>query len=182
MLIIFSFQFLNSEEHLDILINNAGLIQMKKCLTEDGNEMTFQSNHLGHFLLTNLLLDKMKESQAARIINVSSDAHKIRHCPTGTFDLDDLNYENRDYPEERFMLPYAASKLANILFTKELAKRLGPENNHVTTYTLHPGVIETELWRDFSSIKIVYLFQIMFYPIIKLCFKNSRYDFYDGLF
>ena len=147
---------------------------MKKNLTEDGNEMTFQSNHLGHFLLTNLLLDKIKESQAARIINVSSMGHTEKFLPIGQFDLDDLNYEKRGWPED-FMIPYAATKLANVLFTKELARRLGTENNHVTTYTLHPGVIETEIWRDFSSKLFYYLCQIIFYPIVKLIFKNSRY-------
>ena len=173
-------QFLDSEEHLDILVNNAGLVQVKRYLTEDGNEMTFQCNHLGHFLLTNLLLSKLKESTAARIVNVSSLAHaKIwTDKDGGKFDLDDLNCENQDYNDGG--TTYARSKLANVLFTKELAKRLAPENNHVTTYVLHPGVVETEVRRskdlpaEQGGNRVFYWFWIFFYPLIKLLFKNPR--------
>ena len=96
----------------------------------------------------------------------------------GKFDLDDLNCENQDYNDGGST--YARSKLANILFTKELAKRLAPENNHVTTYVLHPGVVETEVWRskdlpaEQGGNRVLYWFWIFFYPLIKLLFKNPR--------
>ena len=76
---MFFFQFLDSQESLDILINNAGLFldfRSEKIITEDGNELTIQSNHLGHFLLTNLLMEKLEETPGSRIVNVSSIAHK----------------------------------------------------------------------------------------------------------
>ena len=103
-------------------------------LTQDGFEMQFGTNHLGHFLLTNLLLDRIKEAPSARIVNVSSKGY-LR----GNLDFDNLNSE-KSYDA---WVTYGTTKLANILFTRSLAKRL--EGTGVTTNSLHPGVIMTEL-------------------------------------
>ena len=134
---------------MDILINNAGLAlfgEQEKTLTEDGNELTLQSNHLGHFLLTNLLMDKMEEHPGSRIVNVSSIAHArpTWSMPRNRYlDINDLNFDSNEFDG---VAAYGCSKLANILFTKELARRL----KNTTTSVLHPGVIETEIWRHFS--------------------------------
>lgn len=125
-----------NEERLDVLINNAGIMMCPQWQTEDGFEMQFGVNHLGHFLLTNLLLDLLKKSTPSRVVNVSSLAHE-----KGEIYFDDINLE-KDYDPHR---SYKQSKLANVLFTRELAVRL--KGTGVTTYSLHPGVIRTELGR-----------------------------------
>ncbi|XP_033757001.1 retinol dehydrogenase 12-like [Pecten maximus] len=126
----------DNEERVDILINNAGLMLFSRLESDDGYEMQFAVNHLGHFLLTYLLLSKIKKSAPARIINVSSNAHS-----KGKINFDDIN-SKKDYS---ILTAYPQSKLANILFTKELSRRL--HGTGVTTYTLHPGVINTEISR-----------------------------------
>ncbi|XP_029450219.1 retinol dehydrogenase 13 isoform X4 [Rhinatrema bivittatum] len=125
------------EERIDILINNAAVMRCPHWKTEDEFEMQFGVNHLGHFLLTNLLLDKMKSTGNARIINVSSLAHVI-----GQIDFDDINWEKKKYNTKE---AYCQSKLANILFTQELARQL--QGTGVTANSLHPGVAATELGR-----------------------------------
>ncbi|XP_073693217.1 retinol dehydrogenase 11-like [Garra rufa] len=125
-----------TEEKLDILINNAGIMMCPQWKTEDGFEMQFGVNHLGHFLLTNLLLDLLKKSTPSRIVNVSSLAHE-----KGKIHFDDINLEKNYDP----VISYRQSKLANVLFSRELAVRL--KGTGVTTYALHPGVIHTELGR-----------------------------------
>ncbi|XP_068595725.1 retinol dehydrogenase 11 [Brachionichthys hirsutus] len=129
---------LASEERLDVLINNAGVMHCPKWQTEDGFEMQFGVNHLGHFLLTNCLLDLLKKSSPSRIVNVSSIAHK-----RGQIHFDDINLD-KDYNHWK---SYQQSKLANVLFSRELAKRL--QGTAVTTYSLHPGLILTEIARHF---------------------------------
>lgn len=124
----------STEERVDILINNAGLM-CDKSTTEDGIDTQFCSNHLGHFLLTHLLLDKIKASAPARIINVSSNGHL-----GGKMYWDDLNMEKPGSYSSIYM--YCQTKLANILFTKELARRL--KGTGVNTYALHPGAVITE--------------------------------------
>ena len=124
------------DEKIDILLNNAGIMAVPtKETTEQGYEKQFGVNHLGHFLLTNLLLDKMTSNEEARIVNVSSLAHV-----GAKINFDDIN-SDKDYAP---WVAYGQSKLANIYFTKELAKRL-PSN--VKTVSLHPGVVRTELGR-----------------------------------
>ncbi len=123
-------------DRLDVLINNAGVYMARRVLTEDGFETTLQVNHLVHFMLTNLLLDLIKQSAPSRIINVSSGAHT-----SGRIEFDNLQGE-RGYDGYR---AYAASKLANLLFTYELTERL--RGTRVTANCLHPGVIETKLLR-----------------------------------
>lgn len=132
----FGFRFIQEEKRLDILINNAGVMAIPKCLTKDGFEMQIGVNHMGHFLLTNLLLDMLKASSPSRIINLSSIAHQW-----GSMNKDDLNSE-KSYSKYK---AYFQSKLANILFTKALAKRL--EGTAVTVNAVHPGVVKTELGR-----------------------------------
>ena len=130
--------------------------------------MTLQSNHLGHFLLTNLLLDRLREAPKARIVNVSSLAHAAKY--TKNIDFKDLDMKTKKHHGGD---AYCNSKLLNILFTKELSRRLADTN--ITTYTLHPGVIETEIWRDFvkGNKLLLTLFQIVTWPLVKLFMKNS---------
>jgi NAD(P)-dependent dehydrogenase (short-subunit alcohol dehydrogenase family) len=136
----FADRFAAAHHRCDILVNNAGLIRYKRVLTEDGHETTFQVNHLGHFLLTNLLHDTMMRSAPARVVNVASDAHKMVR---GGLDFDDLDCAHHRY---RFFRAYARSKLANILFTRELARRWA--DIAVTANAAHPGFVRSEFGRD----------------------------------
>ncbi|GJQ70389.1 hypothetical protein Trydic_g22819 [Trypoxylus dichotomus] len=139
-----SSQLLQNNKNIDILINNAGVMCCPYGKTEDGFEIQFGSNYLGHFLLTMLLLPRLIENKSARIINVSSVAHKM-----GTIDFNDINWENKAYKP---LEAYQQSKLCNILFTKELNKRLREANiENVNVYSVHPGVIKTELGRYFKK-------------------------------
>jgi NAD(P)-dependent dehydrogenase (short-subunit alcohol dehydrogenase family) len=124
---------------IDVLINNAGAIFTQRELTVDGVERTWALNHLAPFLLTTLLLDRLKASAPSRIITTSSDAHKGKLIP-----FDDLNAE-QSYRGRGFTR-YGETKLANIMFTRELARRL--EGTGVTTYTFHPGVVATGFNRN----------------------------------
>ncbi|XP_055481731.1 retinol dehydrogenase 14 [Psammomys obesus] len=129
-------ELLQEEPRLDVLINNAGIFQCPYMKTEDGFEMQFGVNHLGHFLLTNLLLGLLKSSAPSRIVVVSSKLYKY-----GDINFDDLNSE-QSYNKS---FCYSRSKLANILFTRELARRL--EGTNVTVNVLHPGIVRTNLGR-----------------------------------
>jgi NAD(P)-dependent dehydrogenase (short-subunit alcohol dehydrogenase family) len=133
----FAKEFAARYPKLDVLINNAGLVLDKHILTEDGLETTFQVNHLGPFLLTNLLLDNLKAAAPSRIVNVASTAHR-----GVTIDFDDLQNESG----YRSMRAYGKSKLCNILFTRELARRLS--GTGVTANSLHPGTVRTGFGRD----------------------------------
>ncbi|XP_010877765.2 retinol dehydrogenase 14a [Esox lucius] len=131
---------INQEEpRLDVLINNAGIYQCPYTKTEDGFEMQFGVNHLGHFLLTHLLLDLLKRSVPSRVIVVSSKLYKY-----GEINFDDLNSE-RHYDKA---FAYSRSKLANLLFTCELARRL--EGTGVAVNALTPGMVRTNLGRHVS--------------------------------
>lgn len=130
----FAAEYLAAHPQLHVLINNAGLILSDRSETVDGFETTFGVNHLGHFLLTHLLLDRLKESAPARIVVVSSDAHRGAY---GGLEFDDLQ-SRRKYHS----LPvYCRSKLANLLFTLELAERL--RGTGVTVNAVHPGVVRS---------------------------------------
>lgn len=120
------------------LINNAGLAG-KRGLTKDGFELTWGTNHLGHYLFTRLLLDRIKQAGAARIVNVSSKSH----YQAKQIDWDAIRQPTRSVTG---MAEYAVSKLSNVLFTKELARRL--DGTGVTTYAVHPGVVATDVWRQ----------------------------------
>jgi len=119
------------------LVNNAGL-GGHRGQTKDGFEIQFGTNHLGHYLFTRLLLDRIKQAGNARIINVSSKAH----YQAKAIDWSVLQKPTRTVTAMR---EYAVSKLSNVLFTKELARRL--EGSDVTTYAVHPGVVATDVWR-----------------------------------
>lgn len=121
-------------DHLDVLINNAGVFMHERVLTPDGHESTFAINHLAHFLLTNLLLDLIRASAPARVITVASGTHR-----SGRLEWDNLQGERHYDGYEA----YSRSKLANVLFAYELAGRL--EGSRVTSSALHPGVIRTKL-------------------------------------
>ena len=124
-------------KRLHVLINNAGIFLPKRVVTVDGLEATFATNHLGHFLLTNLLLDLLKANAPSRIINITSSAHYNTEM-----DWDDLQGEKK-YSSYH---AYSQSKLANVLFTYQLAKTL--EVTSVTANCLHPGVVRTGFGKD----------------------------------
>jgi len=138
----FSETFLASHDRLDVLVNNAGLMQQHRALTDDGFEMMFGVNHLGHFLLTSLLLERIRTSAPARVVVVSSHAHK--HVGSG-LDFDDLQSERSYKPFQ----VYGKTKLANIYFTRELARRL--DATEVTVNALHPGFVASRFARDGDS-------------------------------
>lgn len=149
----FASNFIESHERLDVLINNAASVPTSRTETSDGFETQFGVNHLAPFLLTHLLLDLLKKSTPSRIVTVSSTLHH-----NATLDLDDLQYEHHKY---RTLEAYNRSKLANVLFTYELSRRL--EGTGVTANCLHPGVVRTALFRDLPFflqplLKIVGLF------------------------
>ena len=132
-----------SEKRLDILINNAGVMGLrKKEYTQDGFEMQLGVNYFGHFLLTHLLLDKLKQSSPSRIINLSSAAYK-----KGAINFDDLN-SAKFY---RHDVAYAQSKLAIVLFNRKLSRIL--EGTNVSTYVVYPGLVKTQLGRHLSISK-----------------------------
>lgn len=130
-------QFKATHRRLDVLLNNAGVYLPDRQLSVDGLEMTFAVNHLAYFLLTNLLLEVLKESAPSRIVSVSSEAHKY-----GKVEFDNLQGE-REY---KGIPAYSNSKLENILFTRELARRLA--GTRVTANSLHPGAVATSIFRN----------------------------------
>lgn len=154
-------KILDKEEKIDILVNNAGVMACPKTLTEDGFEMQIGTNHFGHFLLTELLLPLVKKSKESgfhpRIVIVSSLAHE-----NGQMNWDDINWE-KSYDEWK---AYSQSKLANVLHGVELAKRL--ENTGISVYSLHPGVIDTELGRHMQE---KWYFR-MIYPVMRVFIKT----------
>ena len=133
--------FKSKFKRLDILVNNAGAVFNKRFETTDGLEMTFALNHLSYFLLTNLLLDTIKASVPSRIINVSSDAYK-----GAKINFDDLQGKKK----YGTMRAYGQSKLANILFTYELSRKL--EGSGVTSNVLHPGFVATSFGTNNTGI------------------------------
>jgi len=137
----FASEFKHRHDRLDVLINNAGVLLRERSLTEDGIETTFAINHLGYFLLTNLLLDLLKQSAPSRIVNVASAAHKYGKLNIAAWVTGD------DYSA---FGAYANSKLANVLFTYELARRL--EGTNVTANCLHPGAVGTNLFRGLPKL------------------------------
>jgi NAD(P)-dependent dehydrogenase (short-subunit alcohol dehydrogenase family) len=146
----FAADVLGRFDHVDVLVNNAGLIHRRRAETEDGFETTFGVNHLGHFLLTDLLLDRLRASAPSRIVVVSSDAHKGARQG---LDFDDLQSEHR----YRWARVYSKSKLANIYFARELSRRL--ESTGVTANALHPGFVRSEFGRG-GDLGTVYGFGI----------------------
>ncbi|MGH8111581.1 MAG: SDR family oxidoreductase [Rhodanobacteraceae bacterium] len=148
-------EFLAKYPRLDVLVNNAGSVNPKRTLTAEGIETTFAVNHLAPFLLTNLLIERVIASAPARIVNVASVAHT-----RGELDFDDLDFK-RGY---HIMRAYARSKLANVLFTRELARRLA--GTGVTVNAVHPGTVATGIWGHGAPASRVAgaLFSIVFTP------------------
>ncbi|MEP7200110.1 MAG: SDR family oxidoreductase [Chloroflexota bacterium] len=130
-------EFKRRQQQLHALVNNAGAIFLSRHVSADGLEMTFALNHLSYFLLTALLLDTLKASAPARIVNVSSRVHRTAHL-----NFDDLQNQH-GYSGQNV---YAQSKLANILFTYELARRL--DGTGITANALHPGVVATDFAKN----------------------------------
>ncbi|XP_077406220.1 retinol dehydrogenase 13-like isoform X3 [Vanacampus margaritifer] len=151
------------EKRVDVLINNAGVMRCPAWKTEDGFDMQFGVNHLGHFLLTNLLLDRLKESAPSRVINLTSLAYVV-----GKMDFEDLNWEKKKFDTKQ---AYCQSKLANVLFTRELAKRL--QGTGVTVNAVHPGVVSTQLGRH-TGLHQSQLSTTVLSPLFSLLIKNPE--------
>jgi NAD(P)-dependent dehydrogenase (short-subunit alcohol dehydrogenase family) len=134
-------EFKQKHQRLDVLVNNAGMLFSKRRESVDGYEMTLALNHLSHFLLTNLLMDRLIASAPSRVVNVSSAAHLAARI-----DFEDI--QNHHYEMMGFGA-YGRSKLANVMFTYELARRL--EGSGVTTNALHPGTVNTGFNRNNSA-------------------------------
>src|SRR5664280_1641857 len=149
-------EVLRTYPRLDVLVNNVGGYWNTRHVTADGLERTFALNHLTPFLLTNLLLDRLTQSAPARVVTVASNAHT-----TGQIDFDDLQGE-RSYSGSR---AYSQSKLANVLFTYELARRLQPTS--VTATALHPGVVSTSFGTEDPGV-----LQRLFVPIMRPFMKT----------
>jgi len=131
--------FLASGRPLDVLINNAGLAGTRR-LTAEGFDMTYGTNHIGPFLLTSLLLPALQSAPQGRVVNVASDAHRgVKHMEWSGLD-------RRTEPARSGWRAYALTKLMNVLHARALAHRLG--DTRVTTYSLHPGVIASNIWRS----------------------------------
>ncbi len=160
----FAKEFNEEEERLDVLVNNAAVLAgAERQVTADGNELMLQVNHLGPFLLTNLLLEKMKKSAPSRIVNVASSIHNR----SNGFDFKNMQMETGF----RRFSQLIQTKLANVLFTHELSKRL--EGTGVTANALHPGVVKTEGDRH---VKILHLkiVKVLLFPIKALFMKTPR--------
>mgnify|MGYP006290370913 FL=1 len=133
----FAEAFRSEYSHLDLLINNAGLMAIPYRKTADGFEMQFGVNHLGHFALTGLLWPLLEAAPGSRVVNVSSSAHRM-----GEIAFEDLHWDSRKY---RRWKAYGMSKLANILFTREMTRRLNGSGNGVTVAAAHPGYAASNL-------------------------------------
>ncbi|MFK7845456.1 MAG: SDR family oxidoreductase [Rhodothermales bacterium] len=161
----FASAFKKDFNRLDVLVNNAGVIIPRRKTTVDGFEATFAVNHLAYFLLTHLLLDVLKATPKARIVNVSSDAHRA-----AKIDFADLQAEN-GYAGYKI---YARSKLANILFTSELARQLTGQSP--TVNSLHPGVVATNFAKGESSF-FTFFFRL-FSPFFLSSTKGAQTSLY----
>jgi NAD(P)-dependent dehydrogenase (short-subunit alcohol dehydrogenase family) len=130
---------------IDLLINNAGVMYTPKRTTRDGFEWQFGTNHLGHFALTGLLLDKMLPVSGSRVVTISSTGHRLR----ARIDFDDLQWERRRYDR---VAAYGQSKLANLMFTYELQRRLSANSAKTIAVAAHPGAARTELGRHLPAV------------------------------
>ncbi|XP_068237944.1 retinol dehydrogenase 13-like isoform X2 [Palaemon carinicauda] len=154
----FANEILKTEIRLDILVNNAGIPGHHcRMLTTDGLELTMATNHYGHFLLTNILLELLKKSAPSRIVNVSSMMHDF--CRK--LDPEDLNFEKNSYNSFK---AYCQSKLCNILFTLELSERL--RGSGVVANSLHPGYVYTEIVSKIGGLK-GFVFKLLAYLVAK---------------
>jgi retinol dehydrogenase 12 len=156
--------------HLDVLVNNAGGSLRRRIRTEDGHEMQFQVNYLGHFLLTALLRDRLEAAANARVINVSSVGHRVARAG---LDFDDLEWERRRY---HGFLVYCHSKLAILLFTRELARRL--EGTPVTANAVHPGWVRSNFGREGDMGPIIGAFMVLGSPLAISAASGARTSIY----
>ncbi|XP_059475350.1 retinol dehydrogenase 13-like [Neocloeon triangulifer] len=166
-------RFKNEQSRLDILINNAGVMRCPQSYTKEGIELQLGVNHMGHFLLTNLLLDLLKTSQPSRVITVSSIAHT-----RGQINKEDLNSKLKYDPGDA----YSQSKLANVLFSKELASRL--KGTGVISNSLHPGVVDTELFRHmgfFKSTTASLFVRPLMWPFVKTPKQGAQTTLFAAL-
>ncbi|MGI9533660.1 MAG: SDR family NAD(P)-dependent oxidoreductase [Thermodesulfobacteriota bacterium] len=143
----FAEEFKKKYTRLDLLINNAGVMMPPYSKTEDGFELQLGTNHLGHFALTGLLFELIKNTTGSRIVNVSSYAHNF-----GNINFDDLNWEKRKYNTQR---AYGDSKLANLYFIYELQDRLAKSGSNPMVTAAHPGWTATELQRHSGLIRFL---------------------------
>jgi NAD(P)-dependent dehydrogenase (short-subunit alcohol dehydrogenase family) len=134
-------EILPAHPRIHALINNAGIMGGPYVLTKDGLELHFASNHVGHFLLTGLLVPALKAAAPSRIVVLTSAGHRM-----DGFDLSDLNFRKREYV---YYLAYCQAKRANVLHAVGLAKRLAPFG--ISANAVHPGAIRTEVWRDLTE-------------------------------
>jgi NAD(P)-dependent dehydrogenase (short-subunit alcohol dehydrogenase family) len=158
----FAEEFKSNYDKLDILLNNAGIMLMPFGKTVDGFENTVGTNHLGHFALTGLLMDRLSITPGARVVNVASNAHYA-----GEMDFNNLLFENKlGYTP---MKAYSRSKLANLLFTYELQRRFQSKGYDVIAVAAHPGISATSLANHLFLNLISWLIQ----PVMKLVFQSS---------
>ena len=167
----FAREFLAQRCPIHLLVNNAGVMLPDRRETADGFEAHFGTNHLGHFLLTSLLLDRIRESAPARIVNVSSEAMQFASL---TPELSDLNWEERRFSGWR---SYGDSKLMNLMFTNELNRRF--EGAGVTAVALHPGIVMTDLARDQTP--WMHLVGILARPFSKAIDRGAATTLYAAL-
>ncbi len=158
-------EYTSKYDRLDVLMNNAGALWGSRLETKQGNEMTFGVNHLGYFVMTETFLPLLKSTKNSRIINTASEAHKMSRL-----NLSDLNYENKKYSQ---WLTYCNSKLCNILFTRELARRL--EGTGIATHCFHPGVVRTRFAEDARGL------MRLFWPIFRIFMIGSKRGAKTGL-
>ena len=152
---------------LDILVNNAGVAFQPKQMTKDGEEQVMQVNHLSPFLLTNLLLDMLNAAGKARVVNLSSLMHT---WAKEGIQWDDLKWEKKAFDS---WSAYAQSKLANIFFTRELARRQGSKSG-VTVYAVHPGAVDSDLGRSYRD-KIPAFIRTYLTDFVKVFLKTSEH-------
>ena len=131
--------FLATRQPIDVLVNNAGIAGTRR-LSPEGYDITYATNHIGPFLLTNLLLPRLREAPQGRVVNVASNAHFMAK------EMDWSGLEHRTVPKRSAFKDYAMTKLMNVLHAKELARRLA--GTRVTTYALHPGAVASNIWRS----------------------------------
>jgi len=143
-----NFSARENNKQIDILLNNAGIMAVPFALTKDGFESQMGTNHLGHFLLTSLLFENINKSNVARIINVSSTAHRLGRLKTGS--KSEILMTSDNYSP---WVAYGNSKLANLLFTNELSRRLKLNNSKIITASTHPGYAATNLQLVGPSLK-----------------------------
>jgi len=165
----FAAELLGGYERIDVLVNNAGVVLRHREVTTDGHEMTFQVNHLGPFLLTALLRDRIVASAPARIVMTASHAHK--YAGKG-IDFDDLDSEKK-YPPFKV---YGRTKLMNILFTRELARRL--DGTNVTANAVHPGYVASNFAREGDTGKLGNVAMVLGRPFAISAAKGAETTIY----